>query len=371
MKYITKLILFCILILLCYTLYYRVLNNEEKEGFNSTCEEMMSQFNAGVSITNINLRQRVLTEKKQYKDYFLRDFYIKTAHNCCAVGSFSGSIVDKCALHNCIKQGARCLDFQIFSQNDMPVIGTSSVNSRWIKESANTMSILDALSIVNNNCFNAPSPNPKDPLFLHFRIQSENIIIYDKLADIITSTIDESRLLSKNYQFEYHNNNLGSEPIENLMGKVIIIIDGKNTFYQNSKLLYKQVNITSNSIYLRLLRDDDVRSNGDIDELKSHNQRSMTLSIPNMKSKPINFKAKFHRDVGCQFIAMNFQNLDEEMKQYHQFFDNHTSAFVLKPRHLRYVPIELTVPKKQTESPELKKMNLIPDLDMEPIVLGI
>ena len=53
----------------------------------------------------------------------LRDFYIKTAYNCCAGGAFKNDYVNVCALKTCIQQGARCLDFEIFDVNGAPVIG--------------------------------------------------------------------------------------------------------------------------------------------------------------------------------------------------------------------------------------------------------
>ena len=47
----------------------------------------------------------------------LRDFYIKTAYNCCASGQFKNDYVGACALYNAIAQGVRCLDFEIYCLN--------------------------------------------------------------------------------------------------------------------------------------------------------------------------------------------------------------------------------------------------------------
>ena len=60
-------------------------------------------------------------KRKNVGDYRLRDFYIKTAYNCCASGSYSHDFVDMCALENCIKLGARCLDFEVYSFDNKPV----------------------------------------------------------------------------------------------------------------------------------------------------------------------------------------------------------------------------------------------------------
>ena len=69
----------------------------------------------------------------------LRDYYIKTAYNACCAGTFKNNFVNLCALKNCIKQGARCLDMEVYSVNDKPVIATSSVNDFSVKETYNSI----------------------------------------------------------------------------------------------------------------------------------------------------------------------------------------------------------------------------------------
>ena len=73
--------------------------------------------------------------------FSLRDFYIKTAHNCCAGGSFKNSYVDLCHLRTAIKQGVRCLDFEIYSIDDKPVVAASSVDDYTVKETYNSIDI--------------------------------------------------------------------------------------------------------------------------------------------------------------------------------------------------------------------------------------
>ena len=45
----------------------------------------------------------------------LGDYFIKTAYNCCCAGNYKNDFVNICALKNCILQGARGLDFEIYS----------------------------------------------------------------------------------------------------------------------------------------------------------------------------------------------------------------------------------------------------------------
>jgi hypothetical protein len=50
--------------------------------------------------------------------------------------------------------------------------------------------------------------------------------------------------------------------------------------------------------------------------------------------------------LGCQFIAMNFQNNDQNLVSYNNFFDNMKCAFVPRPAELLYVPVFIPEPKK-------------------------
>ena len=58
--------------------------------------------------------------------YMFRDYYIRTAYNACCTGQWH-SVVSTYALRDVIKQGARCLDFEIYSLQDQPVVATSTL----------------------------------------------------------------------------------------------------------------------------------------------------------------------------------------------------------------------------------------------------
>jgi hypothetical protein len=46
-------------------------------------------------------------------------------------------------------------------------------------------------------------------------------------------------------------------------------------------------------------------------------------------------------------IAMSFQNFDDNLKFYTQYFDDAGSAFVLRPERLRYIPTYIPIPPAQ------------------------
>ena len=120
----------------------------------------------------------------------LRDYYIKTAYNCCAGGAFKNDFVNVCALQKCIQQGARCLDFEIYDVDGKPVVGVSSIDSDTVKECYNSVPFEEAMQTVANRAFSsATSPCSADPMLLHFRIMSEHRHVYDQMAEALYRTL--------------------------------------------------------------------------------------------------------------------------------------------------------------------------------------
>ena len=280
----------------------------------------------------------------------LRDYYIKTAYNACSAGQFKNDFVNICALKNCIKQGARCLDFEVYSVDNEPVIATSSVDDFSVKETYNSVPVGDAFNIIRDYAFSGSTcPNPADPLIIHLRIMSNNQTIYSKMAKMLETSLS-NRLLGPKYSYENHGKNLGAEPIKNLRGKVILIVDRSNPLFEQTDL-DEYVNQASNSIFMRGVRySDGVKYTPDMDELIEFNKKCMTIVMPDVSGSDSNFAASLSIKCGCQFNAMSFQNFDANMEYYDMLFDSTGSAFILKPEALRFVP--LTVPAPDPPNPE-------------------
>jgi hypothetical protein len=282
-------------------------------------------------------------------EFLLRDYYVKTAYNCCSSGQFKNDYVNTCALKKCIQQGARVLDFEIYSINDNPVIATSATNNYHVKETYNSINLSDALKIINNTAFTGGTcPNPNDPLILHFRIQSNNKAMYDNMADQIYNNI-EDKLLDKIYGNEYYGHNLGAVPLKEFIGKIIICIDKVNPIFEDTKLK-EYVNMASNSIFLRCSRYYDVKFTPDSNELIEYNKKCMTLCIPDLSAFDANISSALAFKYGCQWVGMSFQNFDTNMEYYDLFFDEIGSSFALKPEYLRYIPV--TIPEPTPQKPE-------------------
>lgn len=299
----------------------------------------------------------------------MRDFYIKTAYNCCASGDFKNDYVSMCALYNVIAQGCRCLDFEIYCLNNIPVVAVSSIDQVGVKQSYNFLSVSDVLDAINNYAFNGntlPSlvagstnepqrfcPNPTDPLFLHFRLKTNNVNVVNQLAALIAQTF-ESKLLPIKYMREANGKNMTKTPIKDLVddvnGKVVIMVEKSNNtsgmqiLYQ-SATMWELTNITTNSVFIHEKRFTEIKNTNAPNDVINYNRQNMTIVLPDLNENNTNYIYVVPRLLGCQFIAMNFQNTDQNLISYNKFFDDSKCAFVPKPAELLYVPVEVPAPK--------------------------
>jgi hypothetical protein len=279
----------------------------------------------------------------------LYDYYIKTAYNACSGGSYKNDFVNVCNLKAVIKQGVRCLDFEVYSVNNQPVVSTSTIDSYYVKETFNSVNFASVMDTIRNYAFSGSTcPNPADPIIIHLRCKSNNQQMYTKLADIFKSNNDI--MLGMQYSFEVEGKNLGNVPLLSLQNKVILIMDRSNPAFIENQQLLEYVNMTSNSIFMRELKFYDVKNNPDINELTEFNRQGMTIVIPDNGSSPPNPSAMICRASGCQMIAMRYQLVDNNLMENTLFFDRAGYAFSLKPINLRYEPI--TVPAPTQQNPE-------------------
>lgn len=280
--------------------------------------------------------------------YPLKDYYVKTAYNCCSGGSYKNDYVDICSLKNIIKQGVRGLDFEIYSIDDQPVVATSTVDNNYIKETYNHVPFADALSVIINYAFSSgTAPNPADPIIIHLRIKSTNQKMFSNLGALFKQY--DSFLLGPEYSYEYSvcNNensacvsrNLGDIKLETMKGKIALIVDRLNTDFMDNADFYEFVNMTSNSMFMRALTYYNVKFTPDMTELQDYNKISMTICMPDAGSNPENPSGVVAREMGCQLIASRYEVFDQNLEENIAYFDSVGYAFALKPERLRYIPI--------------------------------
>jgi hypothetical protein len=290
-----------LIVVTIYVIYLNRLNNNE-------CNFMTDTYGT----LNGNIKSISMTDPDCSGN--LRDYYIKTAYNCCCGGSNKNDFVNICNMKNVLKQGVRCLDFEVYSINDQPVVASAVSEDYYVKESYNSVSFSDVMKTINNNGFSSGTvPNPEDPLLLHLRMQSSNQTMYTNLANVFESYTNI--LLGSEYSFESGNENVTALPLLGFMGKVIIIVDRSNTSFVQNEAFMEFVNLTSNSAFMRAFRYKDVKDSPSIEELTEYNKRNMTIVLPDNESNPDNPSAPYTNELGCQMTAMRFQFVDNYLDQ--------------------------------------------------------
>ena len=233
----------------------------------------------------------------------LYDYYIKTAYNACSGGSYKNDFVDINILKAIIKQGVRCLDFEIYSVDNQPVVSTSTSEDYYIKETFNSVSFGDVMNTIKNYAFaGGTCPNPTDPILIHLRIKSNNQGMYSNMAKIFKSVT--SVMLGKEYSFENSGKNLGALPLLSFRGKIIVIVDKINNAFLENQDFLEYVNLTSNSIFMRAYEYYNVKNTPDINELTDYNKKCMTIVLPDKGVNPANPSGILARAAGCQMVAI-------------------------------------------------------------------
>ena len=334
---------------------------------------VITDVNKSSPATKINSKWTT-SSSPDYAGKTLRDFYIKTAYNCCASGQFKSDYVSLCALQNVIKQGVRCLDFEIFCVDNTPVVGVSSIDIIGIKQSYNSIPVSQVLKELNNIAFSETSgicPNPKDPLLLHFRVKTNNENILNMLASEIAENLGD-KLLPIEYMREANGTNITKRPIKDFIGKVVIMVE-KNSksnvmplLYQ-SKTMWELTNVTTNSVFIHEKRYMDIKNSNDLETVTNFNKQNMTLVLPELSVSNANYISTIPQALGCQLMAMNFQNVDQNLLTYNELFEKKESAFVPKPNELIYIPVLVSAPAplpsilsyaaKQVDGPGTIKIN--------------
>ena len=341
MKYLHILLLILFLSLLLSVLYYVYVKMTLKKTNNTRMKYDLDSIQ--VKIVSVN------PDLPDFK-YLLRDYYIASSYNSCCGGNFKNDYVDYTPLKQVIKQGARLLDFEVYNIDNRPVVAASATSAFCLKGTYNSLPFDEVMEVISRYALSSSTaPNPNDPLFLYFRVKSNDVKLYSAMAKSLTKHFKQ-RMLGPEYQHEGNGENLTAYPLSNYLGKVVIMCDNKTNNFRENKEFETMVNFTGNSVFMRELRYYDVKYSHTTKQLTLHNKKNMSIVVPDLTAESNNVSAALANVYGCQFVCMNYQTFDDNLGYYLELFNDAGSAFILKPKNLRYVPV--TIPKPTPQAPE-------------------
>lgn len=347
MKTYKVVILLIVLIIIIATIYYFAKKNDSNKSSSSSSS---TDSTTATTVKNPNLASIQASNKNFQKT--LSKYYILSSYNCCNTGTISDGYCTTSMLTNVLMQGVRFLDFQIFSQNDQPVVSTSTQSSYFVKEGNNVCPFVSVMQVLSTLAFSSTNvPNPKDPLFIHLRFFSSNPTMYQNLANLFKQY--DSILLDPSYGFQNTSNPiLKTTKLSDLMNNIIICVDESNKTFQDCPDLCEYVNLTSSSMNFRSLTYGDVVNSSDIQELQRYNTSSgnLTMVIPDTNGDE-NPNSIVTQEAAIQITCMMFNLTDDtNLIAYTNFFNKAGSAFVLVPSDLSSMPTTV-IPDAAPQTP--------------------
>ena len=344
-KKIIKLIFFLLFILFIWYIFTKInvkkqnCKNFEKNGYYYQDDNNIKEFDEDDPYfsTDISINNRLINY-----DYKLRDFYFKTAYNCFCSGNFKNDYVDKCAFENCVNNGVLAYHMQIFSLNNEPIIASNVSNTNFYKESYNHITLEDVVGLFKTELENNTFQN--NPIFLNLKIHygdannnadSKKAFynkIFQKLQDLEYNNykFNIRYIIDNNPDADINNRNkiIHKIPMKSTNNKIFLFVtlnnetnldNIKESFLDQIVDLYEE----PSSGGIKILESNEILNNDTYDVNKTLVKKYLTFCIP--KSNTIrndNYDSTNAIKYGIQFIAMNFQEKDNNLDKYNHFFDN-------------------------------------------------
>lgn len=271
-------------------------------------------------------------------NYSLSSYYVMTASDCCLDPSNTTVSID--ALKNTISKGARCLDFQIFSVNNTPVVSYSSSNDNfYFVNVRNTIPFSDVMRTIATYAFqDSTCSNFSDPLFIHLRVKSNNEGMFPALANIFSTYV--AYMLNSQYNYTSMDPiNIPGMALPSLRNKIIIVMDNNFQSVLKYKPIIEYVNIISNKSFCQTMTYTEYKNTPDITQLIDFNKTSLSIVLPDttptINPNPMSVPLSEANPGGVQMAGISFQNNDPNDIS---FFTDAKYAFVLKPEELRSTP---------------------------------
>jgi hypothetical protein len=244
-----------------------------------------------------------------------------------------------------LQSGARYLEFNVFNdqygEKAEPVVSMGYKKGEW-KMTLNEVTMNDVFGVIANNAFklkqeDAGVPNPEDPIFIGLNLNTNNnIACLNRLAGYLHRHF-KNRLLPNEFSFQ-SSEDLPEVKLHQLMEKVVIFAsDGFQGSHLEELVNYSWDNIEeSNNHMLKRMHYTDFDSyDFSSRDLIEFNKKGLTIVVPNKEGdySSNNFNPIKPFELGCQFVAMNYQTIDTLMDTYITEFKN--ASLVLKPKDLR------------------------------------
>ena len=317
-----------------------------------------STFRNGRTISSLKTYHNYQTIKgfdfEKNGDTKLIDYQITSSFNSCNTKNKLFDYLHLDILKNILRSGARYIEVKIFNSEFgedtsnttvIPVINNGTNKGEW-KLCFNSIPFEDFCIFLKKNAFQFLKikddgdfegvPNPDDPLFLALDLKTNNNInVLNKINKILIKTLDKKFLKQINRNYREDKNHLINMKMKDLKSKLVILSgDG----FQGSELDKtingywgnKETDIPHkiNRIFYDNIKDYDLDENKKLkDVFKKKIKNELTIIIPDKDEdkdgninmnifEPMNYNTKIALNLGCNFVSVYYQSVDNFMDDY-------------------------------------------------------
>jgi hypothetical protein len=282
------------------------------------------------------------------------DFYVESAYNAAHCYYQMYDYTSENVVLSILQSGARYIEFNVFNSEfgdkAFPVVSMGYKTGEW-KMMVTDTPLETIFETIANNAFTLTDGkngvnNPEDPLFIGLVLNTNsNLSCLNLIAFLITKYFG-NRLLDNSYSFQ-NNDNIGDIEMIQLMSKVTIFAsDGFQGSGLEELINYSWDNVDNNNNHSmqRLHYSTILEPTFDTNKLIDYNRTGLTIIVPNKEGDFFsnNYDSKKAFELGCQFVAMNLQNVSIEMDGYISRFKKH--SFVMKNNDLQKGNSNRTLP---------------------------
>lgn len=262
----------------------------------------------------------------------LGNYHIASAYNAAHTGYQMYDYTSEEIVLSALQSGARYLEFNVFNseygKKAYPVASMGYKQGEW------KMMIVDTpmetiFEIIANNAFKVHDGvegcyNPDDAVFIGLNLNTNsNLSSLNLLAFLITKYFG-NRLLPNAYSFQ-SSDAIGDLTLSQVMGKVVIFSsDGFQGSGMEEVVNYSWDNTDSNPNHAmkRYLYSDLTKPGFNRQELIDFNRKGLSIVVPHQEGDfwNTNYNPVIAKQLGCHFIAMEFQYVDVNMDYYITLF---------------------------------------------------
>jgi hypothetical protein len=264
----------------------------------------------------------------------LGDMYISSSYNSAHCGYQMYDYTSEKIVLAILQSGARYLEFNVFNsefgENAYPVVSMGYKKGEW-KMMVSDTPLESIFQIIVDNAFmlsdgvNGVS-NPEDPLFLGLNLNTNSNLNCLNLISFLITKFFGNKLLPN--QYSYQNSDLIADiRLSQVSGKVIIFTsDGFQGCGLEEIVNYSWDNINNNPNHSlqRIHYSTLIAPDFDGNKLIKFNKKGLTIVVPHLEGDFLNtnYDTTIAMELGCQFIAMEFQYINYYMDSYITLFKN-------------------------------------------------